>query len=395
MERYGPLWQQRELDRILAGLRPASDVLSSLSPWYAECLRDMELLSTRFSLPPDFLSTSEEIRRLVDKQSLSTSFPEIASQNQSLLNAMESIERKMASLGNAVRAIEQSSNRLAAAIAESFVGTEALMKLTAGGARGIGGLTRVHESFERLAVSKLAFPNDATDAFKANTVEALAASAAFLPSMARASQLGALMGASGPVDFADMPEVNVFEELFEELPADGLDDPHLNVEAVVGKSPTSAIVDLGQRMVKLVYDLNTHSERSGDDALFKPTSKAMLAFHVIPTTAATEEDRFESIIDLLFFMLYEGTGRGTRLVARIGDDGLSALWLLKHLRLGARHDLDHGEDREARRKSAQVGDAYRKLIGKPVPKNREDWLLAQRALYQQLVDMLDQLWRDC
>ena len=120
----------------------------------------------------------------------------------------------------------------------------------------------------------------------------------------------------------------------------------------------------------------------------------MYAFYVIPTKVAPQEDRFLEIVDSLYFLLYEGSGSAKRLTDRVAVDRLEALWLLKRLRLGARHDVDHGSPSDAQKKSEQVGAAYCELVGHRSLKTREEWLQAQGALYQLLVDMLESIWLD-
>ena len=117
-----------------------------------------------------------------------------------------------------------------------------------------------------------------------------------------------------------------------------------------------------------------------------------MLFRSIPTTVAPQEDSFLEIVDSLYFLLYEGSGSAKRLTDRVAVDRLEALWLLKHLRLGARHDVDHGSANDAQKKSEQVGAAYCELVGRRSLKTREEFLQAQRALYQRLIDMLESIW---
>jgi hypothetical protein len=67
---------------------------------------------------------------------------------------------------------------------------------------------------------------------------------------------------------------------------------------------------------------------------------------------------------------------------------------LKNLRKSARHDLDHGAEKEIAKKNLAIGDAYKSLIGKTMPRSREEWAEAQVTLYTHLVDMLEALYKN-
>jgi hypothetical protein len=60
--------------------------------------------------------------------------------------------------------------------------------------------------------------------------------------------------------------------------------------------------------------------------------------------------------------------------------------------LGARHDLGHGTEPDAKKKNRQVAEAYLALVGQVVPRSKVDWMTAQLALYRELFDMLEAIW---
>ncbi len=143
---------------------------------------------------------------------------------------------------------------------------------------------------------------------------------------------------------------------------------------------------LGAAIVELIYRINQCAQRTSGDVVFKPTNKTMYACMQIPNLIADNENDFGVIIDHLFYLIYEGTGAAKRLVGRLADDQLDPLWRLKHLRLGYRHDVEHG-DRVAE-KEIQIGNAYRSLIKKPAPATDTEWKQAQLAVYEEQTEML-------
>jgi len=188
------------------------------------------------------------------------------------------------------------------------------------------------------------------------------------------------------------PYVNLFEELDAEIDAVDLENKETDVVVAIKGSSATWVVKIGSRLVQRVYEMNIEAERRGKKPIFKPTTKTMMIFHRVPSTVASEERVFLDVVDELYFLLYEGSGNGARLTEQFSSERLDALWLLKHLRLGARHDIDHGKPKDVSKKSKSVGEAYEDLIGVPVPKSKTDWQRAQKSLYEMLENMLNGLW---
>ena len=93
----------------------------------------------------------------------------------------------------------------------------------------------------------------------------------------------------------------------------------------------------------------------------------------------------------MFFLLYEGSGTAKRLQPFASDRDLEPLWRVKHLRLEARHDVDHGTDSES--KHNKIGAAYIDLIGTPIITTPREWARAQLKLYTQLLGLLEHILR--
>jgi hypothetical protein len=193
-----------------------------------------------------------------------------------------------------------------------------------------------------------------------------------------------------PVPGLALPnEVNVLAELasdFESLDLIGVD-----VESVIFGTRPAQVIRLGEQLLSRVYDLNIRAERGQKPSIFKPTSKLYLVCK-ITTRVATDERSFGEIVDLLYFLLYEGSGYAARLKDLCSDDDLAALWRLKHLRTGIRHDVDHGSEREIAKNNEKIGKAYKSLTGNVMPRSRAEWAAAQIMLYKQLIEMLEVIW---
>jgi hypothetical protein len=161
-----------------------------------------------------------------------------------------------------------------------------------------------------------------------------------------------------------------------------------NVEIPFNRSNPPRSAYLGYSIVQRVYRINVLCEKIGRGPVFKPTSKTMFACGVIPSHIATTEESFNYLIDHLYFLIYEGSGSAKRLTTVTSDEDLQALWTLKHLRLAARHDVDHGHQAEIEAKQSKIREAFNSLGGKAMPSKPKDWQATQVKLYDKIDSML-------
>ena len=114
----------------------------------------------------------------------------------------------------------------------------------------------------------------------------------------------------------------------------------------------------------------------------------MRACATIPSLIARSESEFYLLIDHLFFLLYEGSGTASRLIPILSESFLEPLWKVKHLRLAARHDINHGARRDVEKKRVKIRDTYISLIARPLPIKQGDWQKAQLQIYVEIDSML-------
>jgi len=163
------------------------------------------------------------------------------------------------------------------------------------------------------------------------------------------------------------------------------------IETSFNQSIPARIPCLGYAITEQIYKINSICENNGQDQVFKPTSRTMRACATIPSLIARSETDFYFLIDCLFFLLYEGSGTASRLIPILNESFLEPLWKVKHLRLAARHDVDHGSRREVEKKRAKIRDTYVSLIAKPLPIKQGDWQKAQLQIYVELDLMLQKI----
>jgi len=160
------------------------------------------------------------------------------------------------------------------------------------------------------------------------------------------------------------------------------------------RSVPARISYLGYAITEQIYKINSICEKNGQDPVFKPTSQTMRACAIIPSLIARNETEFNLLIDYLFFLLYEGSGTAKRLTSITNKSLLDPLWKVKHLRLAARHDIDHGSKREIEKKRAKIRDTYVSLIARPFPIKQGDWQKSQLQIYVEIDLMLQKVIQD-
>lgn len=163
------------------------------------------------------------------------------------------------------------------------------------------------------------------------------------------------------------------------------------IETSFNKSIPARISCLGYAITEQIYKINSICESNDQVQVFKPTSNTMRACAIIPSLIARSEADFYFLIDHLFFLLYEGSGTANRLTPILNESFLEPLWKVKHLRLAARHDIDHGTRREVEKKRAKIRDTYVSLIARPLPIKQGDWQKAQLQIYVEIDLMLQNI----
>ncbi len=344
----------------------------------------------RFTLPPDYLDAMERVQETLGQQCRIEQLALLSQWDNELLRALRRRQDEIDELARQMLPPRPAFSLPSEHIAFSLAATEALLELK----RLDKGLLEValqpQLAFQDFARHQLQLASAASEALRESRLMLIDAAADLLPAMSSGLELALLIHPQAWAGEAPLPRVNVYTELETELEAVDLEKPETDVEAAVAESRAGRVADLGQRLIRLVYDLNAEAEREGLPAVFKPTNRSFYACLVIPTRVATDERDFGEVVDHLYFLLYEGAGDARRLTERIAAERLEALWRLKQLRLGFRHDVDHGS--EAGEKNRKIGKAYEALIGAVTPRSRSDWARAQVALYEQLVQMLEDLW---
>lgn len=155
---------------------------------------------------------------------------------------------------------------------------------------------------------------------------------------------------------------------------------HLDVSTL----PPARIHDLGCRLfdfVHRIYELHP--------PIFKLSGRTWRAALAVPNFVVESEEDFGTIVDWLYFTLYEATGSGKRLMDVVGEEETAALRVLRDLRLHFRHDVELGDG--VARKQERIAQAFRVVSGVPRPQRVSEWKKAQEGLYGLLAEMLERI----
>lgn len=138
---------------------------------------------------------------------------------------------------------------------------------------------------------------------------------------------------------------------------------------------------------QLYYELHEIAKIKGYEPFFKVTSKGSkaLAELCIPRS----KDEYQNFVWNLYIVFYEGSGYGKRIPTK-ADSG-KAIPQIKDYRTYYYHDIEHGKERDVRKKYDRIRKINVCLIGKEVPSQEEDWMRLGNKLIEGFVVLLENL----
>jgi hypothetical protein len=167
--------------------------------------------------------------------------------------------------------------------------------------------------------------------------------------------------------------------------------PQAAGEELVAASPIARVGTLAAEVLLLVADCNEASLVRGVP-MFKTTTRSLRAAVDLCQVAPTDRHTFGTLIDDLFFLLYEGAGsahlRFLRAAGGVFDpeeEAVKAVFQLKFLRnKWLRHDAEHGSERDIKKSWSDLGQTVRALGLAGIPRTPDQYL----ALYLELLSRI-------
>ena len=158
------------------------------------------------------------------------------------------------------------------------------------------------------------------------------------------------------------------------------------------------ITETGKNISEKIVLINKLCEDRGETRIFKYTDKTVIGMVDISTVVCSSSEQMGKIVDILYFIFYENLeriklfiGQGNK---KLGDkkvkeeDIYQCIFNIKMIRSDLRHDLDHGDEKDIRKKLISIGDCYQHYCKKR-PIKVKDYKLLQLKLYDELIELLD------
>lgn len=166
------------------------------------------------------------------------------------------------------------------------------------------------------------------------------------------------------------------------------------------KSVIVTITEKGKRIADNVLTINKLRLDAGEDRIFGLSETVVSGMLNLSTAVCSTEEQFGRVIDVLYFVFYEnlkhikiliGNGdenKGDQMVRKEGV--YQCIFDVKTIRSDLRHDLDHGNPKEVKKKLKSVGDCYKKYCANR-PLKPKDFKKLQERVYDKVIELEDKL----
>ena len=115
---------------------------------------------------------------------------------------------------------------------------------------------------------------------------------------------------------------------------------------------------MAHEVADLLFTANESAAAIDGDDAFKMTTKSSRALKRLGGACETQE-RFGELVDDLYFLVYEGSGSCKRLPSPPPEFAMDVKFLRTHIR----HDLDHGDPKDAAGKRVRGASILKKYLG--------------------------------
>lgn len=246
----------------------------------------------------------------------------------------------------------------------------------------VSGLANAYSGFlEDLVESTITVSNQAI-AHRLASQAVQVSSAAFV----RLSDTERLVGANLPSPIFP----NVFSHILVEADGSGsaATVPTPGTGAARVEYPSAKIIEIATSIHESRNSINEITAIKFGEPTFKSTNRTENATFYLALVVVDSSESFFEFCERLFEYTYESSGTFNRL-SSLGVRYPVVMNRVKHFRLYAAHDIDHGTEKDIEKKRLQVGDHFQGLIGKRFPETPQDWTHAQIKLMVELAAFLE------
>lgn len=117
--------------------------------------------------------------------------------------------------------------------------------------------------------------------------------------------------------------------------------------------------EIAESIKETVFAVNRKYQGANGEDLFKMTTESVAGLNKLGVVCK-DSNTFGEFVDSLYFLIYEGSGSCKRLPSPPPDFAMD----VKFLRTSLRHDVDHGDSNEVKKKHIRNADVFKKYSGK-------------------------------
>lgn len=170
----------------------------------------------------------------------------------------------------------------------------------------------------------------------------------------------------------------------------------------VNKTPVegleeSTIIDItekGKMIAEKIITINELQLDKGNDKVFGLSETVVRGMLNLSSLVCNTAEKLGVLIDTLYFTFYENLKHIKSLIGHGDEDAgdkmvreneeYQCIFDVKTIRSDLRHDLDHGGEKEYKKKMKNIGDCYKKYCGNR-PLKEKDFRMLQEEMYNKVL----------
>lgn len=183
------------------------------------------------------------------------------------------------------------------------------------------------------------------------------------------------------LEYKEEVEINPYSKVSQVISPAYRNDINIEPTEVYKKSFFLEIQTKAKSIVKSVIDINKLSRLDGEP-LIKPTVDAMEICVNLSDIIVDNENDFKKLIDWLYKLFWDNNQPIRNHTTNMEFN------FINDLRRYFYHDLEHGDEKDIKKKMAKVKEFFETACGKKYPTCNEEWKKAQDHVYNLLEKIL-------
>jgi len=191
------------------------------------------------------------------------------------------------------------------------------------------------------------------------------------------------------------PRLNVQSVVRRELTSNPAVRSGMNVGQLLSLAPAGHTALRARRVGSLVAQCIELHDVAGQRQIFRGTTKLWSSCNDLPFATVRDRTGLGELIDRLYFVFYEGTGSGGRLISDNfrTDEDCAFVWNVKHLRTWLRHDEGHGGPGKVQAKRRDILNALEWFGLQGIPRTADEYQYLHRRLIEDANRFTEDLQR--